>query len=86
MKYRKKPVVVSAVQYTGNNLDEIEKQLGAKFRMMAGVRAVYDCLQDCYISIKSGDWIIKSAAGNCYPCHPQVFEDAYEKEVSALGS
>ncbi len=25
-----------------------------------------------------GDWIIKGVEGECYPCHPRIFEKTYE--------
>lgn len=79
-KYRKKPVVINAVQWTGFNLDEI-----LKFAYKTRRIRFADNLQDLHIetlegvmTANEGDWIIKGVAGEIYPCKPDIFEQTYE--------
>ena len=79
-KYRKKPVVIEAIQWTGNNKGEIED--------FAGDAAVWVRLGEFSImrietlegimTANKGDWVIKGIAGEYYPCHPNIFAATYE--------
>ena len=82
MKYRKKPVVIDAVQFTGDNLDEIEAFVG---KNLVGKMYLNDKVYDLAIrtreglmSAYTGDWIIKGVHGEFYPCAPDIFEETYE--------
>ena len=67
-KYRKKPVVIEAIQFTGDNCEEI-KEFGAYI--------VIKTLEGKMIALP-GDWIIKGVKGEFYPCKPDIFEKTYE--------
>lgn len=80
-KFRKKSVVIEAVQYTGNNLQEI-----MVFAEDSAREIGEDLLGD-YMTIKTlegkmtaykDDWIIKGIAGDFYPSNPDIFEQTYE--------
>lgn len=84
-KYRKKPVVIEAVQWKGNNADEVEEKLGLKID-----RELYYEVESDYYSLiistlegdmkaREGDYIIKGVQGEFYPCKPDIFESTYEK-------
>ena len=78
--YRKKPVVIQAMKFTGGNLELIQKQIG----LPAVGRAVFDesiiiGTTEGDMRAKVGDWIIKGVNGEFYPCKPDVFEKTYEK-------
>lgn len=82
MKYRKKPVVIDAVQFTEENLDEIEALVG---KNLVGKMYLNDKVYDLAIttreglmSVYPGDWIIKGVHGDFYPCAPDIFEETYE--------
>lgn len=82
MKYRKKPIVIDAVQFTGDNLDEIRAFAGKNLvgETCMG-RKVYDVLirtHEGMLSAYPGDWIIKGVHGEFYPCVPDIFEETYE--------
>lgn len=89
MKYRKKPVIIEAVQWTGLNLQEIKDFVGDKLKYeiydaarQAGVAppAVdikIDTLEGEHIASK-GDYIIKGIKGEFYPCKPDIFAKTYE--------
>lgn len=79
MKFRKKPVVIEAVQYTGRNLEEI--------KTFTGYSQIENDFLDNFLLIKTlegemrampNDWIIKGVKGEFYPCKPDIFEATYE--------
>jgi hypothetical protein len=80
MKFRKKPVVIEAVQWlgTGESMDAIRD-------LDTGTRAVDFTSDNVFISTLEGqmtasigDWIIKGVKGELYPCKPDIFEATYE--------
>lgn len=85
-KFRKKPVVIEAMQFT-------EDTMGQCFYWMRGKHAVATaedggsgppCV-DIYtlegtMRASLGDWIIKGINGEFYPCKPDIFEKTYEPE------
>lgn len=76
-KFRKKPVVVEAVQWTGNNLDEIRAFMGApKLSVIAQYLKIRTLEGE--LDATPGDWIIKGVKGEFYPCKPDVFERTYK--------
>lgn len=87
-KYRKKPVIIEAIQWDGKNFDAImsfmNKDHGHKlnyenaeeYSLKTGkipIRTV-----EGTINASSGDWIIKGIKGEFYPCKPDIFEQTYE--------
>lgn len=89
-KYRKNPVVVEAIQYTGDNIVEIIKFMqecarGDKTRYLRfdATRGEYfiETLEGKYI-LTEGDYIIRDIKGEFYPCKPDIFEQTYEKADS----
>ena len=77
-QYRKKPVVVEAVQWTGANYDEIVEFTGSKAKLCCRDLMIHTLEGDHFASI--GDYIIKGVAGEFYPCKPDIFEQTYEME------
>jgi hypothetical protein len=80
-RFRKKPVVIEAVQWLGN-MDAIEAALGRQFE-------TYGEGHDGALRIRTlegdhrcdpGDWIIRGVKGEFYPCKPDIFAVTYEKE------
>lgn len=90
MLYRKKPVIVEAVQFTEQNIEELlqfcdkidinyeeNKYITNKGVTKYMVNATVNTLEgDMIASI--GDYIIKGVNGEFYPCKPDVFEKTYE--------
>ena len=76
-KYRKKPVVIEAVLWTGRNMMEIEAFMGAPPLYDRGGGIKFDTLEGD-IRAKSGEWIIKGIAGEFYPCKADIFDATYE--------
>jgi hypothetical protein len=79
MKFRKKPVVIEAIQWTGTNMGEIGEFMDGIHWAMSGGNLVIPTLEgDMAVSLN--DWIIRGVKGEYYPCKPDVFEATYEPE------
>ncbi len=83
-KYRKKPVVIDAVVWTGNNQTEIYAFTdgAAKFKRNAEIYGIdYDLRIETLegtMEANVGDYIIMGVKGEFYPCKPDIFEATYE--------
>lgn len=73
MKFRKKPVVIEAMQFFVNTPDGWP--LGV---YKDGDCHVIDTLEGS-LRVSEGDWIITGINGERYPCKPDIFEVTYEK-------
>ena len=81
-KYRKKPIVIEAVKWTGNNKEEIElfmpgSDAGDYFYTSTNKVCIHTL--EGMITADVGDYIIKGVQGEFYPCKPDIFETTYEK-------
>jgi len=76
LKYRKKPVVIDAVQYTGANFNDIEEFVGGDAEFREGQLVV--ATLEGPLRASPGDWIIKGVKGEFYPCKPNIFALTYE--------
>lgn len=84
MQYRKKPVVVSAIQYDGkwDTVQQMIKTLGMEPPVtwhMRGRPYMEISTLEGVMKANVGDWIIRGIKGECYPCKPDIFECTYEK-------
>jgi selenocysteine lyase/cysteine desulfurase len=83
MKFRKKPVVIDAVQFTGHNSTDVEAWgIGLDNKYPCGVKnggaiLVIKTLAGT-MEARAGDWIIRGVSGEYYPCKPDIFEKTYE--------
>ena len=82
MKYRKKPVVIEAVQFWNgdvkNTIPECLKFCDNHATLVAiGRVLVIDTLEGTMFA-SDGDWIIKGIKGEFYPCKPDIFKATYE--------
>ena len=75
-KYRKKPVVIEAVKWSGNNLDEILEFVGEPAYVVCGELYIKTLEGDHRAIV--GDFILKGVAGEFYPCKPHIFYKTYE--------
>ncbi len=80
MKYRKKPIVIEAMQYDGKNCVEVLKFMGKQNDYADltpfDIPIIYTLEGELTASV--GDWIIKGIKGEFYPCKPDIFEATYE--------
>lgn len=77
MKVRKKPVEVEAVQWTGENLEEIREVCGDKLQFVFS--SIYINTLEGSHRVSLNDYIIKGIKGEFYPCKPDIFEMTYER-------
>lgn len=79
MKYRKKPIVVDAVQWTGDPRQgkALEMSTAGKVRRFFDDTLLIDTREGTMRADK-WDWIITGIAGEMYPCKPDIFEASYE--------
>ena len=78
MKYRKKPVVIDAILWSGENEKEVMdfmKWRNASYDKKNGLR-IYTLEGTLYASV--GDYIIKGVKGEFYACKPDIFAATYE--------
>ena len=83
MKYRKKPVVIDAVQWSGNNLNEIldfmkDKQPNYYEDDEKKLLTIQTLEGNMIASV--GDYIIKGVQGEFYPFKLDIFKQTYEVE------
>ncbi len=84
-EYRKKPVVIQAVQWLGHN--QVEYKAVPEWYVAAEVAGVIRYNGDLLVvatlegdmMAPVGHWIIQGIQGELYPCKPDIFEASYEK-------
>ena len=78
MKFRKKPVVIEAIQWTGDNLQElISFGLVGAYLLATDKQLQVTTLEGGHVA-SMGDWIIKGVKGEFYPCKPDIFKQTYD--------
>ena len=91
MKFRKKPIVVDAVQFTEAMAKGTDGPLpkgvimGSRHIGPPPERELYShrhyiVTTEGKMNVQVGDWIITGVAGEIYPCKPDIFEATYEPE------
>ena len=88
MKYRKKPVVIEAIRWTGDNLKEIidftclhhsaYKWTWEEYEQVVKNEGLKIFTLEGTHMASIGDMIIKGVQGEFYPCKPDIFEQTYE--------
>ncbi len=81
-KFRKKPVVIEAVQYGPATCAEICAWMGRPHNAAEGEpcgvgQFPIQTLEGTMLA-NPGDWIIKGVKGEFYPCKPDIFAATYE--------
>lgn len=90
-KFRKKPVVIEAIQYNNINSYEVEKFMNRGLSQQLESDTAYDAgvappiasllipTLEGTMKAMPGDWIIKGVNGEFYPCKPDIFDKTYER-------
>lgn len=85
-RYRKKPIVVEAIQWNGVNRGEVEMFCGhdnVEFKVeilsgsTLGLQLIVKALEGDMVANR-GDYIIKGICGEFYSCKEEIFEKTYE--------
>jgi len=74
--FRKKPVVIEAVQFVAANFADIEIFVGGDAEFRDGELIV--ATLEGPLRAAPNDWIIKGVKGEFYPCKPDIFAQTYE--------
>ena len=77
-RYRKKPVTVEALQWTGDNIKEVDQFVGCSVSVRAWDRVLYLYIDEKTYPLNKMDYIIKEPNGRVYPCSWETFQEAYE--------
>ena len=88
MKFRKKPVVIEAEKWTGENLREVidftglhpsaNKWTWEEYEAVVRKDGLKIFTMEGPMLATIGDWIIKGVHGEFYPCKPDIFDLTYE--------
>lgn len=79
-RYRKKPVVINAIEFTGDNAVEIARFLEERDpeRYTGSYGTVIIETLEGQMRASVGDYIIRGVSGEHYPCKPDIFWRTYE--------
>jgi hypothetical protein len=85
MKYRKKPVVIEAMQLSNLNYMQVKQWINDSnvtsnpaYLASGKTFAIGIHTLEGEMKAELGDWIIKGVKGEFYPCKPDIFQQTYE--------
>lgn len=78
MKYRKKPVVIDAIQWTGDNYPEVFEFTEGNVYPTKSHSDTLAFSPDSDVKVKKGDYIIRIASGAYSLCKEVAFKKIYE--------
>ncbi len=89
MRFRKKPVVIEAVQYPCEHpalrrcdcASHCDESTGSGAACSMCGREFIETLEG-RMAVSDGDWIITGVKGEYYPCKPDIFVATYEQVES----
>ena len=83
-QFRKRPVVIEAVQWTGGNGLTIASFMGEPFLDDAHMTdtPIIHTLEGDILYASIGDWIIKGVKGEFYPIKNNIFMETYDEVKS----
>jgi hypothetical protein len=90
IQIRKKPVTVTAVQWTGDNEAELITFTNGNFEEIPAedrpncddpdaTGSVFDRLHSTWVLVYTGQWVIKGVKGEFYPCDEDVLAETYDR-------
>jgi hypothetical protein len=85
-KYRKKPVVIEAIQVTKemrNNFGPfpewaVPHLVGSRTEKIHNSETVGVKTLEGVMNVSDGDWLIQGVKGEVYPCKPDIFAATYD--------
>lgn len=87
-RYRKRPVEVDTIQWTGHNEPELIEFTGHRFEAIPVedrvedpdlTAQVYDELHNTWVGVKTGQHIVRGVAGEYYPIAEDVLAATYQR-------
>lgn len=83
--YRKKPVVIEAVQLqnTKESFEEVYRFIGKNIDLTMATDGTFLNIKtlEGTMAGRIGDFIIKGVNGEFYPCKPDIFKKTYEEVI-----
>lgn len=91
MKFRKKPVVIEAIQFKmGMDSQPLHDFIGDSEQEVSfstgdgeSVIGMEIATLEGELTVSPDDWIIRGIKGELYPCKPDIFEATYERVDAA---
>lgn len=77
-KYRKKPIVIDAVQWTGTNQDEVIEFLGSHLGSVVPNGEIVVQSMEGNVRGPVGMWVMRGVQGEHYLCAPDIFAATYD--------
>ena len=81
-KFRKKPIVIEAIQWDGCNLQEVMEGfplISLKIGKNHYPQNISIETLEGKVRVSIGDWIVKGVSGEFYPVKPSIFKLTYEE-------
>ena len=86
--YKRKPTVVQAIQFTGNNFDELKEFCDIYVEKDSIFNSYIDgedkigfhyLTKEGTVRVIAGDYLVKGVDGVSYPCNQKIFPFIYEE-------
>jgi len=79
MKFRKKPLVIEAIQFE-SNYSKLVEFVGEQLTYNTLQRKAFISTLEGTMEASLGDWIVKGVKGEFYPIKDVIFRETYERE------
>ena len=83
MKFRKKPVVIDAIIWNGDNIEEVERWTNKVAHWSSERNKVLIDTLEGPMEASVGDYIIRGVQGEYYACKPDIFAETYDVAYSS---
>ena len=77
-KYRKKPIVVEAIQWDGDNFEEIYEFTKGNCCLTVDTGKLIIRTLEGDMGAERGSFVIEGLTGEFYPCREEIFLETYE--------
>lgn len=79
-KFRKKPIIIEAIQFIPSTLNKIQEILGADtlFSHPTGGYFFKIPTLEGAMELRYDNWLIKGSEGEYYPCRDDIFKAIYD--------
>lgn len=82
--FKKKPVVIRAIQWTGENREDIRMFMNTQAFLILEEKTLIIPTLEGDMEASLGDYIIQGVKGEFYPCKPDIFEMTYEAVIDEV--